>query len=268
MKKVLIAITLTVIILTLLYVFDISNNNLLNKSNVNTTPIIGGNIYTGTFPPPPVEPDWGIRIYPVLKEGSRLVSFKEKSVTLHLTIVFEFVKGFNETVKIRVLKYGLNPMSFPFGWNGTHFVFGELEKQCKIRHARPVNYEVFFDKTEFYVGPNLNTELHVTLKIYETPINPKIKTIADLWPGHNPNHIFVNESNFGSYFFVITFDDYGYWNRYPKKGSGLHLVNYFSMIINLGGYIFLTNELYDQLYMQNKEFIDQIYDYKRKHCSI
>jgi hypothetical protein len=114
----------------------------------------------------------------------------------------------------------------------------------------------------------LNTELHVTLKIYETPINPKIKTIADLWPGHNPNHIFVNESNSGSYFFVITFDDYGYWNRYPKKGSGLHLVNYFSMIINLGGYIFLTNELYDQLYMQNKEFIDQIYDYKRKHCSI
>jgi hypothetical protein len=53
-----------------------------------------------------------------------------------------------------------------------------------------------------------------------------------------------------------------------KKGSGLHLVNYFSMIINLGGYIFLTNELYDQLYMQNKEFIDQIYDYKLKHCSI
>jgi hypothetical protein len=71
MKKVIIAITLTVIILTLLYVFDISNNNLLNKSNVNTTPIIGGNVYTGTFPPPPVEPDWGIRIYPVLKEGSR-----------------------------------------------------------------------------------------------------------------------------------------------------------------------------------------------------
>jgi len=211
-----------------------------------------------------VPPDLGIRIYPVLKEGSRLVSFKEKSVTLHLTIVFEFVKGFNEIVKIRVLNYGLDPMFFPFGWNGTHFVFGELEKQCKFRHARPVNYEVFFDKTELIVGPCINTELHVTLKIYETPINPKIKTVADLWPDHDPNFIFVNESNFGSYLFAITFDDYGYWNKYPEKGSGLMLVDYFAMTINLGGYIFPT----DELYLQNKEIVEQIYDYKRKHCSI
>jgi hypothetical protein len=116
MKKVLIAITLTVIILTLLYVFNISNNNsnnnLPNKSNVNTTPIIGGNVYTGTLPPPPVEPDLGIRIYPALKEGSYFLSFKEKSVTLHFTIVFEFVKGFNEVVKLRVKDYYLTPISF------------------------------------------------------------------------------------------------------------------------------------------------------------
>ena len=264
MKKVLIAITLTVIILTLLYVFDISNNKLLNKSNVNKTSIISGNVYTGTFPALPVEPDWGIRIYPALKEGSRLVSFKEKSVTLNFTIIFKFVKGFNETVKIRVKAHYLIPAFFPFGWNGTHFVFGELEKQCKFRHARPVNYEVFFDKTELIVGPCINTELHVTLKIYETPINPKIKTVADLWPDHDPNFIFVNESNFGSYLFAITFDDYGYWNRYPEKGSGLMLVDYFAMTINLGGYIFPT----DELYLQNKEIVEQIYDYYRKHCSI
>jgi hypothetical protein len=264
MKKVLIAITLTVIILTLLYVFDISNNKLLNKSNVNTTPMVGGNAYTGTFPPPLVPPDFGIRIYPKLKEGSALLLFKEKSITLHFTIVFEFVEGFNETVKIRVLNYGLGPDLFPFGWNGTHFVFGEIEKQCKFRHARPVNYEVFFDKTEFYVGPNLNTELHVTLKIYETPIDPKIKTLADICPECNPNIVFVNESNFGPYSFGIIFDDYGYWNRYPEKGSGLYLVNYFGMLIGLGGYIFTT----DELYSQNKEIVEQIYDYKRKHCSI
>jgi len=270
MKKVLIAITLTVIILTLLYVFNISNNNsnnnLPNKSNVNTTPIIGGNVYTGTFPPPPVEPDLGIRIYPALKEGSYFLSFKEKSVTLHFTIVFEFVKGFNGVVKLRVKDYYLTPISFPFGWNGTHFVFGELEKQCKLRIARPVNYEVFFDKTEFYVGPNLNTELHVTLKIYETPIDPKIKTAADIWPDRNPNLVFVNESNFGSYVFAIGFDDYGYWNRYPEKGSGLMLVSSLGMQINLGGYIELTKELYNQLYTQYKEIMDQLTNYELKYC--
>jgi len=256
--------------LTLLYVFDISNNNsnnnLPNKSNVNTTPIIGGNVYTGTLPPPPVPPNLGIRIYPALKEGSYFLSFKEKSVTLNLTIVFEFVKGFNETVKIRVLNYGLDPGFFPFDWNGTHFVFGELEKQCKLRNARPINYEVFFDKTEFYVGPNLNTELHVTLKIYETPIDPKIKTLADICPECNPNIVFVNESNFGPYFFSITFDDYGYWNKYPEKGTGLILVSYFLMQINLGGYVELTKELYNELYMQHKEIMDQLYNYELKYC--
>jgi hypothetical protein len=155
-------------------------------------------------------------------------------------------------------------MFFPFGWNGTHFVFGELEKQCKFRHARPVNYEVFFDKTEFYVGPNLNTELNVILKIYETPIDPKMRTINDLWPEHDPTFVLVNESNYGSYLFAITFDDYGYWNKYPEKGSGLMLVDYFAMTINLGGYIFPT----DELYLQYNEIVNQLEDYYLKYCSI
>jgi hypothetical protein len=259
MKKVIIAITLTVIILTLLYVFDISNydnNKLLN-------------VYTETFPPPPVpltKPELGIRIYPALKGGSYFFSFKEKSITLNLTIIFKFVKGFNEVVKIRVKEHHMTPHHFPFGWNGTHFVFGELEKQCKLRIARPVNYEVFFDKTEFYAGPNLNTELNIILKIYETPIDPKIKTAADIWPDQNPNLVFVNESNFGPYTFVIAFDDYGYWNRYPEKGYGLKLVEVFAIHINLGGYIFLTKELYNQLYAQYREIMDQLINYELKYC--
>ncbi|MFZ8849891.1 MAG: hypothetical protein ACO2OV_06655 [Thermoproteota archaeon] len=264
MKKVILTISLIMVVLSLIYVFDTINTNLLNASKSNTKP----KMYTGTEPPPPVPPDLGIRIYPELKEGSRLVSFKEKSITLHLTIVFKFTESINKILKIRVKGYNLAGQMFDFGWNGTHFVFGELEKQCKIRVARPVKYEVFFDKTEFFVGPNLNTELNVILKIFETPIDPYIKSVRDICPECNPNLVFVNESNFGPYIFTIVFDDYGYWNKYPGKGSGLMLVNYFTMHINLGGYIFLTNELYDQLYMQNKELVDQIYDYKRKYCSI
>jgi hypothetical protein len=286
MKKVILTISLIMVVLSLIYVYEISNPKTINKvskvENYTSVTVENYTIVTyplgrdtktesrdsGNYPPKPSPPDLGIRIYPALKEGSYFLSFKEKSVTLNLTIVFEFVKGFNETVKIRVLKYGLDPDFFPFGWNGTHFVFGELEKQCKVRYARPVNYEVFFDKTEFYVGPNLNTELHVTLKIYETPIDPKIKTLADICPECNPNYVFVNESNFGPYFFGITFDDYGYWNKYPEKGTGLILVSYFLMQINLGGYIELTKELYNELYMQHKEIMDQLNDYRLNYCRI
>ena len=260
MKKVILTISLIMVVLSLIYVFDTINTNLLNASKSNTKP----KMYTGTEPPPPVPPDLGIRIYPELKEGSRLVSFKEKSITLHLTIVFKFTESINKILKIRVKGYNLAGQMFDFGWNGTHFVFGELEKQCKIRVARPVKYEVFFDKTEFFVGPNLNTELNVILKIFETPIDPYIKSVRDICPECNPNLVFVNESNFGPYIFTIVFDDYGYWNKYPGKGSGLMLVDYFAMTINLGGYIFPT----DELYLQNKEIVEQIYDYKRKHCSI
>jgi hypothetical protein len=93
-----------------------------------------------------------------------------------------------------------------------------------------------------------------------------MKTGADVELYNNPNYVLVNESNFGAYAFTIIFDDYGYWNKYPEKGYGLWLVQYFGIEIDLGGYIQLTKELYEQLYAQNKELIDQIEDYFSKYC--
>jgi hypothetical protein len=287
-SKITLAIGLVLIILALLYVYGASNPKQIvtdenikigipSPTTITTTPIpiTSPSAYTpspspSTYPqthyPKPVPPDFGIRIFVETKNGIYRYSFKEKSVILNITLIFRLAEGFNETVKIGIKKYSLVPLIFAFGWNGTHFVFGELEKQCKIRLARPVNYEVFFDKTEFYVGPNLNTELNVILKIYETPIDPKMKTGADVELYNNPNYVLVNESNFGAYAFTIIFDDYGYWNKYPEKGYGLWLVEDFVIEIDLGGYIQLTKELYEQLYAQNKELIDQIEDYFSKNC--